>query len=304
MDRNPNLKVPVKPVEERARFEYRPLGTRTFRMLAAWFETAQYSLTPQAKEMIREAASEIKKYNYQKITIEGHADSTGRESFNKALSIMRARAVYEELYNNGIPLEKMEYIEFFGSEEAVAPNDTQSGRARNRRAELVIDYVMDSESLQRLRQYEQEEERNRIYMQEQGEGKKEGAVRGIIVPAENKIDIPQRQRVTYISQEPATQENIGVQNKTNRRQIKNVKTRDLVSEEAEKRTGFDIEIDMDEAVSVPIENTRPAPANVLNAPKSQGVQNSQNTRQRADPNDERLKYIDVESFEIDLDADL
>ncbi|MDR3049503.1 MAG: OmpA family protein [Elusimicrobiota bacterium] len=146
-----------KPQEEdKPEFEdYRPLNLRTFRLLAAWFDTGKYNLTAQAKGMIKDAADDIKKFTYRKITIEGHADSTGDEGKNKSLSIMRARAVYEELYNNGIPLDKMEYIEFFGSEEAVAPNATVEGRARNRRAEIVIDYVLDEKA--RIREIEDEE---------------------------------------------------------------------------------------------------------------------------------------------------
>jgi predicted outer membrane repeat protein len=127
--------------------EYKPVNARTFRMLAAWFEVGKYDLTPLAKTMIAEAVEDINKFDYKKITIEGHADPTGSEAKNKTLSIMRARAVYEELYNRGVPLNKMEYIEYFGSQEAIAPNDTEAGRARNRRVELVIDYVIDNESI-------------------------------------------------------------------------------------------------------------------------------------------------------------
>jgi predicted outer membrane repeat protein len=110
------------------------------RLLAAEFEFGKYDLTAIARRNIKVAAEEIKKYNYLRITIEGNADIRGEEKLNKSLSIMRARAVYEELYRNGIPLQKMRYIDFKGSADPVANNITEEGRSRNRRAEIVIEY--------------------------------------------------------------------------------------------------------------------------------------------------------------------
>ncbi|MDR0485610.1 MAG: autotransporter domain-containing protein, partial [Elusimicrobiota bacterium] len=113
------------------------------RLLAAEFEFGKYNLTREAVENIKAAAEEIKRYNYTRITVEGNADVIGEEKLNKSLSIMRARAVYEELYRNGIPLNNMRYIDFKGSADPIASNMTEEGRARNRRAEIVIEYPDD-----------------------------------------------------------------------------------------------------------------------------------------------------------------
>ena len=67
----------------------------------------------------------------------GHSASTGRPAGEKELSIDRARAVAEALQKRGVPADKMVY-EGRGSSEPVAPNDTESGRARNRRVEIII----------------------------------------------------------------------------------------------------------------------------------------------------------------------
>jgi predicted outer membrane repeat protein len=189
MDRDPNLLPPS--INETARFEYRPMGAKTFRMLAAWFASGKYDLTPQSKQMIAEAAEDIKKFNYNRLVIEGHADSQGNETGNKTLSLMRARAVYEELYANGIPLEKMEYIEFFGSEQAVAPNDTEAGRARNRRAEIVIDYIIDEDSLNRMTFEENRDIRDRDLKRRSASGSFSNGV-GEIMP------LPDRTKKTTI----------------------------------------------------------------------------------------------------------
>ncbi|MDR3049693.1 MAG: OmpA family protein [Elusimicrobiota bacterium] len=119
---------------------YEAQDIKVVRLLAAEFDFGKYDLKKEAIENIKLAAQEIKKYNYTRITIEGDADSIGEEKINKSLSIMRARAVYEELYKNGIPLKNMRYIEFKGSRDPIASNMSEEGRARNRRAEIVIEY--------------------------------------------------------------------------------------------------------------------------------------------------------------------
>jgi outer membrane protein OmpA-like peptidoglycan-associated protein len=126
--------------EIETRDEYEAQDIRIVRLLAAEFAYGKSDLSKEAKENIKLAAQEIKKYDYTRITIEGSADSTGLETINKSLSIMRARAVYEELYKNGIPLTNMRYIEFKGSKAPIASNITEEGRARNRRAEVIIEY--------------------------------------------------------------------------------------------------------------------------------------------------------------------
>jgi predicted outer membrane repeat protein len=135
-----NLDESDEEEESQIRAEYEAQDIRIVRLLAAEFANGKSDITKEARENIRLAAKEIKKYDYIRITIEGSADSTGIESRNKSLSIMRARAVYEELYKNGIPLTNMRYIEFKGSRIPIASNMTEEGRARNRRAEIVIEY--------------------------------------------------------------------------------------------------------------------------------------------------------------------
>jgi outer membrane protein OmpA-like peptidoglycan-associated protein len=133
--------------EEAEEEGYEAQDIKAVRLLAAEFDFGKADLKREAIENIRLAAQEIKKYNYTRITIEGDADAIGEEKLNKSLSIMRARAVYEELYRNGIPLKNMRYIEFKGSRAPIASNMTEEGRARNRRAEIVIEYPSGNEKI-------------------------------------------------------------------------------------------------------------------------------------------------------------
>ncbi|NLF41295.1 MAG: OmpA family protein [Bacteroidales bacterium] len=71
------------------------------------------------------------------IQIQGHTDIVGTDEYNKELSEQRARAVYDYLVSKGIVAERMSSIGF-GSSLPVSTNDTEEGRARNRRTVMRI----------------------------------------------------------------------------------------------------------------------------------------------------------------------
>ncbi len=67
----------------------------------------------------------------------GYTDNTGREEANMALSEQRAQAVVEALAALGVPRERM-VAEGYGSQFPVASNDTEEGRAANRRIDVRV----------------------------------------------------------------------------------------------------------------------------------------------------------------------
>jgi len=76
------------------------------------------------------------------VTIEGHTDSIGSDSYNQRLSERRAQAVKAYLVSKGVAASRLETVGK-GEQEPVAPNtkdgkDNPQGRAMNRRAELKI----------------------------------------------------------------------------------------------------------------------------------------------------------------------
>jgi autotransporter-associated beta strand protein len=111
---------------------------KSYKLSVANFNTNSYELKPEAKEIIRGQAEEIKGYEYKKITVEGHTDATGNDEINDPLSAKRARAVYDEFIINGIPVYKMRYIGF-GSRLPIETNKTKEGRAANRRVEIFVE---------------------------------------------------------------------------------------------------------------------------------------------------------------------
>lgn len=71
------------------------------------------------------------------IRVEGHTDNTGEEAANNALSDQRAAAVVEYLVGRGVPASRLE-AKGYGFSRPIAPNETEEGRAKNRRVEFVI----------------------------------------------------------------------------------------------------------------------------------------------------------------------
>ena len=72
-----------------------------------------------------------------RIEIEGHTDNQGTDEYNLELSMKRAQAVYNYLLEHGISADRLTY-KGYGESKPVSPNDTEEGRALNRRTEIRI----------------------------------------------------------------------------------------------------------------------------------------------------------------------
>ena len=79
----------------------------------------------------------LKEYDKTVVEVAGHTDSTGSDAYNLQLSQRRAEAVASYLVSQGIKRERLITV---GAGEAypIASNDTEEGRAANRRVELTI----------------------------------------------------------------------------------------------------------------------------------------------------------------------
>jgi OOP family OmpA-OmpF porin len=89
-----------------------------------------------------ELAVFLKRFSDLEVVVEGHTDSVGPEDYNQQLSQARAQAVVDTLVNqHGIDAARLE-PKGYGESQPVASNDTEEGRAENRRvmATLEIDY--------------------------------------------------------------------------------------------------------------------------------------------------------------------
>jgi outer membrane protein OmpA-like peptidoglycan-associated protein len=79
----------------------------------------------------------LKEYNKTVIEIAGHTDSSGSDSYNQQLSQRRAQAVATYLASQGVKNERLMTVGA-GESYPIASNDTEQGRAANRRVELTI----------------------------------------------------------------------------------------------------------------------------------------------------------------------
>jgi outer membrane protein OmpA-like peptidoglycan-associated protein len=71
------------------------------------------------------------------IEIEGHTDNVGSQEHNLTLSENRAKEVYSFLVDKGIAATRMTY-KGFGDSKPIASNDSETGRAENRRTAFRI----------------------------------------------------------------------------------------------------------------------------------------------------------------------
>jgi OmpA-OmpF porin, OOP family len=101
------------------------------------FESLKSVILPQSMPVIDGIASLLKKCPGLKIEISGHTDNTGRASFNKSLSLLRASAVSAALTKAGIDRSRLR-MAGHGAEKPVASNASQTGRASNRRIEFNV----------------------------------------------------------------------------------------------------------------------------------------------------------------------
>lgn len=91
---------------------------------------------------ISELAAFLKRFDDIDVNVEGHTDSVGPADYNKTLSQRRAEAVVDVLVGvHGISANRLSPIGY-GEERPVASNDTEQGRAENRRvmATLEVEY--------------------------------------------------------------------------------------------------------------------------------------------------------------------
>ena len=95
------------------------------------------NLQPQFYPVLNNVANTLNEYNQTVIEVAGHTDNVGSDSYNQQLSVQRANAVAGYLTSKGIMQQRM-IVTGAGESRPVASNDTEAGRAQNRRVEITI----------------------------------------------------------------------------------------------------------------------------------------------------------------------
>ncbi|WP_019988117.1 sodium-translocating pyrophosphatase [Rudanella lutea] len=101
------------------------------------FETGSATLKPESQEQLKNIAEILKAFPNVNIKLGGYTDNTGNANSNLKLSGDRAASVKGELVKLGIDGGRLE-SEGYGQEHPVASNDTEEGRAQNRRISVRV----------------------------------------------------------------------------------------------------------------------------------------------------------------------
>jgi outer membrane protein OmpA-like peptidoglycan-associated protein len=101
------------------------------------FDFDSSALKPQFQPVLDDVARTLVQYNQTVVEVAGHTDSVGTDQYNQALSERRANAVAGYLGSHGVMQQRLITVGA-GETRPIASNDTDAGRAQNRRVEITL----------------------------------------------------------------------------------------------------------------------------------------------------------------------
>lgn len=110
---------------------------RTFTFENLTFETNSSKITSESQPNMNDLIEIMNAYPALQINVQGHTDNTGDATRNKNLSLERANTVRSMLTSAGIAPNRVT-TQGFGAEKPIATNDTEDGRQKNRRIDVVV----------------------------------------------------------------------------------------------------------------------------------------------------------------------
>jgi len=119
--------IPLQPIELNSSLTFQNIQ----------FETNSAKILPVSLIELNKLLQLLKENKTVQVQISGHTDNSGIENNNLILSTNRAKAVVQYLTDNGIAAARLQY-KGYGSSKPIADNNTEEGRAKNRRTEFVI----------------------------------------------------------------------------------------------------------------------------------------------------------------------
>ena len=101
------------------------------------FPVDRYDIQPQFQSTLDQVAQTLSSYDQTYIDVLGHTDSTGSDAYNQTLSDRRAQSVADYLAGHGVTRARIG-VRGYGESQPIASNDTDPGRAENRRVEIKV----------------------------------------------------------------------------------------------------------------------------------------------------------------------
>lgn len=107
------------------------------------FPTDSAAIQPRFGPVLNDVADVLQTYPATYVDVIGHTDSVGAADYNQLLSERRASSVAQALIQRGVMADRL-YVAGMGETSPVASNETDEGRAANRRVEIKIAPHMQS----------------------------------------------------------------------------------------------------------------------------------------------------------------
>lgn len=101
------------------------------------FDYDQSDIRDDARPVLARNADVLRRFDFLRVTVEGHCDERGTVEYNLALGERRARAAYDYLVSLGVPTGRLRAASH-GKEVPVCSESTESCWARNRRARFRV----------------------------------------------------------------------------------------------------------------------------------------------------------------------
>lgn len=121
------IDVPLEPIEVGSSITLRNV----------FFETAKWDLKEESTIELDKLVKLMTGNPSMKVCLEGHTDNVGSDASNQKLSENRAKAVYDYLVNHGVEASRLQY-KGYGESKPIADNETEEGRALNRRTVFTV----------------------------------------------------------------------------------------------------------------------------------------------------------------------
>lgn len=136
----PPPKPEVKPqVDEYARLKAMASDEidRLGLLQEVYFDYDKSDIREADRAAMSKNADTLKKFDFLKVTLEGHCDERGTVDYNLALGERRARAAYDYLISLGVPAERLRTVSY-GKEIPVCTESSEACWQKNRRAKLTV----------------------------------------------------------------------------------------------------------------------------------------------------------------------
>lgn len=108
------------------------------------FASGDHTLTVETRKQLQDLSQILRAFGDYQVDLQAHTDSDGSLAYNEALANRRAEAVAAFLMEQGLEVNKI-LATAFGEKRPLASNDTEEGKAQNRRVEILLEgYMLES----------------------------------------------------------------------------------------------------------------------------------------------------------------